>query len=225
MKKNYKKQTFKTRSEWLANRGIGGSDAAAILNLSKWITQDDIYNRLVLNKEKEDIQNERMIEGTKAEDHIRALFELDNKVVVKCPPKKGNWIFKRTDYPLITCTPDGIFTGHDGNLYGLEIKDIELIRSIDKNMWEYNELPQQYFIQCLQYLVVINDLKGVVLNAHLKYFKKEEENWVFDYAVDKSYWVLREDYSKEIEYLEKKEKDFIDNNINKRKRPKTIIKL
>lgn len=224
--KNYKKEIYKTKNDWLKARGIGGSDAAAIVNMSKWLSSNDVYNRIVFDKEKIIKENERMKEGAKAEEYIRELWSLDHSSFKTIrPPKRNFWIFRRKDYPLLTCTPDGLFyIGTD--LFGLEVKDVELINGVTKQMWESNILPDQYYYQVLHYMVVIEDLKGVCLTAHLKYFTYDEttKKWVFDYAVDKNYWIHREDIIDHIKYLEEKEIDFIENNINKKHRPKTVIK-
>lgn len=229
MKKNYTKQTFKTKEEWLKAKEltISGSEAAAICNKSKWLTTQDIYNKMVMHKAKIIPENERMREGTLAEEHIRALFALDNKKYkVKNPPKKGYWFFARKDKPYISCTPDGLLTEiENGHKWGLEIKDVELKRSADKSAWEGNLLPDQYYYQLLQYMLTLNDLHGVILNAHLKYFKYDNEQLVFDYAVDRSYVLAREDVKSHIAYLEKKETDFYEINIKGRKRPKLVIKI
>ena len=71
---NYIKEKYKTKEEWIANRGIGGSSASAIINKSKWTTTLDIYNELVLDIRKEIPENDRMREGKIAEDFIRKLF-------------------------------------------------------------------------------------------------------------------------------------------------------
>ncbi len=225
--KTYKKEKYCSKDEWLKARGIGGSDAAAILHESNWLTLDELFNRLVYKKEKKIKENNRMKEGTKAESHIRELWSLDNpQFKVKNPPKRTYWLFRRLDYPLITCTPDGLFKDESNNLYGLEIKDVDLIKSETKTMWESNILPNQYYIQILHYLVTMNDLKGVCLVAHLKYFKKNEETnkWEFDYAIERSYWVIRETAIKDIQFLESKEIEFIKENVEKEKMPKLVIK-
>ena len=161
MKANYTKESYNSREEWLKNRGIGGSDAAAIVNKSKWATPTDIFNRIVYNKEKSISSNSRMTEGTLAEEHIRFLWALDHpNCKVKNPPKKAYWLFRRKDYPLLTCTPDGLFK-MDNKLYGLEIKDVELIKGDVRALWESDILPDQYYFQCLHYMVVMNDLQGV----------------------------------------------------------------
>jgi len=226
MKKNYTKKVCVTE-EWHKLRGIGGSDASAILGKSKWGTPSDIYDRLVNGNIKHKPQNERMRIGTLAEEHIRKLYELyhkDYKII--SPPKTKHWLFIRKDYPLITCTPDGIVKKQDG-LYGLEIKDVELYKKEDKDAWESGILPEQYFYQVLHYMVTINDLNGVILVANLHYMKYDilTNKYILDYVVMKEYILKRKDCDKSIEYLENKEIDFINNNVKTKTRPKIIIKL
>lgn len=223
--KNYQKQTYKNREEWLSARGIGGSEAAAIVGESKWLTADDIYNRLVYGKEPNIEENEKMLQGIAAEPHIRALWAIDHQdCEVVEPPKRGAWLFRRKDYPLLTCTPDGLFK-KNGELYGLEIKNVDLISGSIKDIWENGILPPQYYYQVLHYMVVINDLKGVCLTAHLRYYKKEDDKWAFDYAKDVSFWIYRDIALEQINYLEQHEIDFITNNVNKKRRPKLLIRL
>lgn len=228
--KNYKVENL-TKEEWLERKKttIGGSEASAVCNKSKWLTPNDLYNKMVLGKVKKVKLNARMQEGTLAESLIRNLFALDDKrYVVKNPPKTKQWFFTRKDKPYLSCTPDGLANEvGNGRKWGIEIKDVELRSKGEKDLWEYNQLPDQYYYQVLQYLVVINDLDGVILIAHLKYFTLDEEThkWVFDYAVDRPYYILREDIKSHIDYLEKKETEFYEVNIKGRTRPKNIISI
>ena len=228
--KNYRKLRFNTKEEWLKakEKTIGGSEAAAILEKSKWLSKNDIYNKMVLGKCKTVMENEKILDGIEAEPHIRALFAIDHKEFkVKNPPKKGYWLFQRTDKPYLTCTPDGLMTKVvSGSLWGLEIKCVDVIKREDKEMWENDMLPDQYLFQVLHDLVVITDMLGMVVNAHVRYYKKNDKGkYVFDYAVDKSIIVCREDYNKSITYLESRETDFFENNVTKRKRPALVIKI
>jgi len=229
MKKNYTKTVFKTKQEWLKakEKTIGGSEAAAIVNKSKWLTINDIYNKMVLGKCKKVIENEKMADGIKAEPHIRALFALDHKEFKVKNPPRGYWFFARTDKPYLSCTPDGLLTKViNGALWGLEIKFVDLIKHEDKEMWENDTLPDQYLYQVLHDLVVITDMFGMVLNAHLKYYKKNDKGkYVFDYAVDKSYVIYRDEFNKSIAYLENRETDFFENNVKVRRRPNLVIKF
>lgn len=211
MKKNYKKEIYKSRKEWLNARGIGGSDAAAILGKSKWVTLASVKKRLLGKKEIEEKKNSRMIEGTLKEPHIRKMYILNNSnIKVIEPPKRNCWLFRRKDYPLITCTPDGLII-KDNKKYGLEIKDVALYRKEQIDTWEDGILPEQYYIQMLHYLVTMEDLDGVIMYAHLMYYKKNEETgkWEYDYSVLRQYVVERTEVEKDIQILETKEIDFI----------------
>lgn len=226
--KLYKRESYKTKSEWLNARGIGGSSAAAICNKSKWLTANDVYNELALKKRKKVVENERMIEGVQSESAIRLLFSLDYKDEYKVinPPSRAYWLFRRTDKEYITCTPDGLLTDlKTGKLGGLEIKNVEMIKRDVRDLWENNTLPDQYYYQCLHYFVAITDLEFVCLFAHLKYFVYDDESkkWVFDHAVDKPYWIYKKDVIAHIEFLEKKETEFYEHHIQAKRRPKIVI--
>ena len=231
MSKNYTKETYKTREAWLANRGIGSSDAAAICNKSKWKTPRDVYNSITSKEQKKEVKNARMTEGTLAEPHIRALFEIEHPEYKVIHPPKGNkcWLFRRKDYPLLTLTPDGLLEEiATGKKLGLEIKDIELRKREQKELWLNDTLPDDYYFQTLHYMVVKNDLEGVILVARLKFYSFDYNNeYTLDHIETRYYWIMREDedVSKHISYLEKKEISFIENNIKPGKRPPVIVKI
>ena len=229
-KKNYTKELYKTRDEWLKNRGVGGSDAAAICNKSKWKDACDVYNSITKPKIQQDTPNARMIQGTKAEEHIRALFELEHsEYKVTSPPKKGSWLFRRKDYPLLTLTPDGLLKElSTGKRYGLEIKDIELRKREQKELWLNDTLPDDYFYQALHYLVVMNDLDGVCLVARLKVYSFDYNNeYTLDHIETRYFWITRdnEDIAKAIRILEKKEIAFSEYHIKLKRKPPKLIKF
>ena len=224
---NYNKETYNTKEDWLAHRGIGGSSASAILNKSKWLSAIDVYNDLALGIRKETPDNARMKEGRTAEDLIRKLFILEHPEYKVTPqPKRKFWMFRRNDYPLITCTPDGLFIEKTSKKkYGLEIKDVELRKREYKEDWESGKLPIQYYIQTLHYMVTMNDLDGVCLLARLKYFKYDDylNDFVLDHTEDRCFWIYRDMAESDIKLLEESEIDFIKNNIEKKKKP--ILKI
>jgi len=229
-KKNWIKRSPKTKEEWLTlkNQTIGGSEAAMVVNKSPWGNANDLYTKIIRNKAIVVAENDRMREGTKAEDHIRALFALDNGLLkVKNPPKKGYWFYQRKDKPYISCTPDGLAIDKEGKLWGIEIKDVEMRKKETRNIWENNDIPDQYYYQVLQYMLTFQEMEGVVLVAHQKYFKHNDktDTWDFDYAVDKPYKILRNEVIPHLNYLEKKETEFFEVNIKGHKRPKTIIHI
>ena len=229
--KNLEKSTylrFPNEAEWLKakEKTIGGSEVAAILGKSRWMSKDDLYNKIVLGKVKKFKENEKMSKGKEAEKHIRRLFELDNpqyKVINQ--PIRGNWMFVRKDKPYISCSPDGLLK--QGNqLWGLEVKYIDLITNESKNIWDYDTIPEDYLCQVLQYLIAIPELTGVVLYAHKKYYKFNEDKIpVHTYSQEYPYVIWRDDYKDEIAFIEKKETEFYEENIKLRKRPKLVIKI
>lgn len=218
--------------EWLniKSNTIGGSEAAAVVNKSKWLTANDLYNKLALGKSKTFKSNERMDEGKNTERFIRGLFEYDFKdefELVKLPTR-NRCIFIRKDKKYLSCTPDALARNKRSNrLWGIEFKNVELRSRDDRDIWECADLPNQYYFQNLQYLVVLTDLEGVLLYAHLKYFKFDEktQEWVFDHAEDKAYPMYRKEVLNHVSFLEKKETDLIEINVKCRKRPKTSIQL
>lgn len=222
---------FKSEADWLKakEKTIGGSEVAALLNKSNWLTKDDIYNKMVYGKSKKVSENEKMSKGKKAEKHIRTLFTLDNPhYEVINQPTRGNWMFVRKDKPYISCSPDGLFIEKKTKeLWGLEIKYIDLIKNDDKELWENDTLPEHYLCQVLQYLIAMPELKGVVLYAHKKYYRFINGAKVptHTYSEQYPYVVCRDDYLKEIAYIESKETDFYENNVKLRRRPKTVIRF
>lgn len=229
-RKAYSKEVYRTRKEWLKQRGIGGSSASAVINESKWQTPLDVYNTIKSTEVKEEQPNHRMIVGTLAEEHIRELFALEHpQFKVIAPPKRKHWLFRRKDYPLITLTPDGLFQDKETKeMYGLEIKHVELRNRKVREEWENNILPSEYYYQCLHYMVVMEELKAVWLVARLNYFRPSDEDnteWQLDYVVEKTIIVNRSDFEKEIETLKKGEIDFIENYINKNELPPMTMKF
>ena len=68
------------REEWLEERkkGIGGSDAAAIIGVNPFMTNIELWEYKTGRKQQEDISNKECVKfGVAAEDHIRQLFALD----------------------------------------------------------------------------------------------------------------------------------------------------
>lgn len=76
------RKKFASKPEWLlARKGkIGGSDAAAVLGLNPYKNNVEFWNEMVGITKPRDISNEPyVIYGTKAEEHIRAIFALDHR--------------------------------------------------------------------------------------------------------------------------------------------------
>ena len=76
------REHHETREEWLqarANRGVGGSEAAAIVNMSPYTTMRELWDRKVLSKKSADISdNEYVAKGIRVEPVLRELYRANN---------------------------------------------------------------------------------------------------------------------------------------------------
>ena len=175
VRKNYRKETFSSRAEWLSARGIGGSSASAIVGQSPWMNALGLYNSIVFSKEGEREEREdspAMRYGRDAEDLVRRVFALDGANLGKwrvVGPGRKHAMYRRKDKPWMTATVDGLVY-EDGRKGILEIKTHDIRNATDAAKWAGNELPQNYYVQVLHYLNVLNDCSFAVLVAKLRYF-------------------------------------------------------
>lgn len=211
-----KPKIYQSKKEWLTARGIGGSSASVINGHSKWQTLNDLYNQLVCNKNSNK-DDERMKEGRLSEEFIRKLFIIEHKqfIVVEPPIEPNYWLYTNDKEPLLTLTPDGLLFNKETKENGfLEIKDIELRKKVDKEVWA-SGIPSYYFDQLLHYFIVIDDLKFGILQARLKVYVNKD----FDHIEERSYLINRKDFTKEIKELKEKELKFLNENVKKKIRP------
>ena len=161
---------------WLQERryGIGASDAASILGMSKWKTNQQLWEEKTGLREPEDISDKPYVQyGHDAEPHIRALFalnHLEQKVTYESPYK----IIRNDDHPFIFCTPDGeleeVNTGRRG---GLEIKTTEIKSPAQWDEWD-GRIPQQYYCQVI-WQMIATGWEYVWLAALIKWYTKDGE--------------------------------------------------
>ena len=154
-----------TREEWLKkrNKGIGGSDVAAILGYSPYMTNVDLWEIKTGRKKQKDIsENPRVDYGNKAEIHIIELFKLDypeyellHKPFDLRTHPKHNFIFSSLDGELTEKS-----TGRKG-VY--ESKTVHLDSSVQRQKWD-NQVPQHYYIQVIQGLLATG-YEFAILNA------------------------------------------------------------
>lgn len=158
-----------TSEMWLKERkkGIGGSDAACILGLNPWKTNQQLWREKVGLEEAEDISDKpAVIYGHKAEGSLRQLFRID------FPEYKLNYrnneILRNKALPWLQASVDGeleeIDTGRKGIL---EIKTTSILQSMQKEKWNHR-VPDTYYLQCLHYLLATG-YDFVVLKAQLKF--------------------------------------------------------
>lgn len=134
-----------SREEWLAERrhSIGGSDAAAIVGLSKWATPYTVWaDKTGRLPEKTDTEAMRI--GRDLEEYVAKRWcEASGKKVQRC-----NAILRNDEYPFAHADVDRMVVGEDA---GLECKTTS---TLDVRQFRGTDFPEQYYAQCVHYLAV-----------------------------------------------------------------------
>ena len=204
------------RTEWLQERkkGIGGSDAAAILGLNPYMSNVDLWEIKTGRKEQEDISEKECVKfGVAAEDHLRTLFALDYPKFYVSHDEYETCC--NTKHKFIRGSFDGIISdGETGRLGVLEIKTATIRRAADwekwggKN-WTENRIPQTYFCQILHYFLCREDFDFAILKARIIENNYNNEGFFNAKKVHiRHYPIYRQDHLADIEMLLEKEKEF-----------------
>ncbi len=229
MERKYRRETFKSKEEWLKNRGLGGSSASSILDKNPYMSKLELYRAIVMpNDHPIYSENESMKYGTRCEPIIRKLFAYDFEDRYKVHTPRQNEMYRRLDKPYMTATLDGMLTDTvTGDKGILEIKTHDIRNRADERNWS-EHIPENYYIQVLHYLLVMNDCKYAILTAKLRFFdffseegKKLLKTEIRYYYIDRA----DEQVAKDIAYLEKKETEFWENNVLKKVMPAIEIKF
>lgn len=132
--------------EWLRLRqkGIGGSDAAAIAGLNKYKSPVQVYYEKVEDIKVESEQSEAAYFGHVLEDIVAKEFARRTGKKIR----KRNAILQHPEYPFMLANVDRLIVGEDA---GLECKTAS---EYLKEEWKGDEVPTQYLIQCQHYMAV-----------------------------------------------------------------------
>ena len=209
----YRVLRLKDRDEWLEQRKkrIGGSDASALIGKNPWKTKAQLWDDKV-----EGIRNvitSPAIEyGTKAEEHIRALFALKHpEIEMQYEP---DVILDSKLYDWMGYSPDGLIV--DGSLRGIwECKTHLVHGKADYAEWQ-DQIPDAYYIQILHGLLVTG-FDFVILTAELRW--PDAQARIMEYRIE------RDDVLDDIEWLLEEEKGEIDRWYKTKKRPSIEINL
>jgi len=220
------REKYISRDDWLNKRtaGIGGSDVSCIVGFNPYKSNVQLWKEKMRLVEPQEISNIELVEyGSKAEEFIRAIFELDYKEFLKV--EHTNEILFRKDKPYIRGSLDGELEvlqdfkfmsywkpfynkGMEKNIIPspielkkgmkgiLEIKTTEVVSSMHKEKW-HNAIPMNYYCQVLHYLL-ITDYDFVILRAQLKH---QDANNVKTLET-RDYGFLRVGKEEDLEYLE-----------------------
>lgn len=194
----YEVYAFDTKADWKQGRkdlkGIGGSDSAAAMGESKWRNNRDLWLIKTGRKEAPDISDNPAVRyGIFAEKIIREQFALDNMETYEVYYKE-NCILKSKRIQCMLYSPDGILIEKSTGRKGVfEIKTSSPATYASWQEWE-GKIPQQYFIQVLHGMSVMN-ADFAVLRAYLRKTGGD--------AIVRNYTLERTDFQNDIEYIEK----------------------
>lgn len=161
-----------SREEFLANRrkGIGGSDAAAVLGLSKWKTAYDVFLDKTGQSEPTP-DNDAMLWGRLLEPVIRQQYADRTGREVAMPS-----MLTDAKSPYIVANVDGLC---DDRV--LEIKTARTAK--DWGEEGTDEVPMQYFLQCQHYLMVtgkpVADVAVLIGSADFRIYTVEANEKLF----------------------------------------------
>ena len=215
---------FKNRADWAKNRskGIGGSDAAAVIGRNPWMTNVELWEIKTGRRPQEDISGKACVQyGVKAEDHLRAIFALDYpEFAVDYKPFNS---YRHPECSYLKASLDGLLTEQATGKKGvLEIKTSEINSRLAAGKWE-GRIPENYLYQILHYFIVLPETSFAVLKAQLK-TTRDDSSGIKDIWHDtRHYYISRADFSAEIEELFKAERKFWEYNVLQDIQPALIM--
>ena len=187
----------KNEEEWLAERcnHIGGSDCAALLGVSKWKSNVDLYREKV-GAVQRFVTNEAIELGKRAEPALRELYSAYNPEMA-IDYHQYTIIFQE-EYPFIASTLDGELTDAFDRKGILEIKTATPNGKAGWAKWD-NQIPQQYFVQIVHQLLATK-YDYAILYAAL--FNQEGNIFIREYSLE------AEDAEMDMEWLLGRETEF-----------------
>jgi len=160
------------KPEWLKwrRKGIGGSDAGAVMGVSPYKTARDVYyEKLEREPEVEEEGNWVAMEvGNRLEDLVALIFS--KKTGYRVWQEKV--MYQHPLYPYMVADIDYFFEMPDGTIGILECKTGNIY---GKEKWENDAVPYHYELQCRHYMAVYN--VDVVYIACL--FSNSEDDFIY----------------------------------------------
>lgn len=141
-----------TKEAWLAERrkGIGASEAAAVLGASPWKSAADVWAEKVGIAEPSEEETEAMLWGTRLEPIIREVYMLETERLV-VQPGGPFAIVQSKKYPFLRTTLDGTIVPIDDR--GPGVFEAKTASFFKREEWA-EEPPLQYQIQNQHQLAV-----------------------------------------------------------------------
>lgn len=208
------REHYEDRETWLAHRtAIGGSEAAAAIGISPFMTNVELWEIKTGRKAAKDLSGNKAVEnGIRMEGALRAMYAAEHPEmeVTHCPFD----ILKQDATPFLGCTLDAELRERETGRKGvLEIKEVLATSRLVWMKWK-DQVPPYYFVQVMAQLIATG-WDFVDLYAQLKRLDGDSEL--------RNYRFEREMYAEDMEWLKGKLGHFWTENIVKDIRPAIIL--
>ena len=205
----------KDKKAWIqarSVRGIGGSDASAIVGASPWKTANDLWMEKTGQKQPEDISNDAFVaQGHRMENAIRELYASyhpDYKVTYH----KYHLLYQ-SDRPWLFATLDGEVVLPDKRKGILEVKTNTPVGKAGWAKWDC-QIPRQYEVQLYHQMLATGfdfaDLVALLINQD------------GDFTV-RTYRFERAEHEEDLKWLLEKEEEFWQSVQNRTLPPMTLV--
>lgn len=194
----------KDENHWhaLRGKGIGGSDAGIVMNVSNYKTPYQLWEEKTGKVDRPFITNEAIEKGNALEPLMFEMFKTFYSNEYEVIDTK-NISLSSKQFPFLRANLDGALIERDTNKKGiLEIKSTTIQNAAMFKHWNNENLPILYFFQCLHYLYTTRfDFVVVYAILDIPWLNKQETRIIKMY---------REDLEADIELLIKTELWFWD---------------
>lgn len=186
------------RETWLqarAAQGIGGSECAAIVGASPWLTAIELWRLKTGQAQAKDLSdNEAVQRGVAMEPAIREFFKaLHPDWTVEHHPYD---LLFQSERPFIFASLDGEITDDTGRKRVLEVKTGTTMKW---NEWKDGSIPENYALQCTHQLLATGfEIVNVIALLYRQNGDME--------MLERELW--REDFEDDIAFLTEKETEF-----------------
>ena len=199
---------IKNSEEWHKNRNkqIGGSECAAVVGLSPYMTNIDLFMKKTGKKKPEDISSKPYVYyGTHAEEPLRALFALKHpEYNVYYKPFD---VRKSKKYDFIGASLDGEIEEIESKKRGIYEGKTAIVNNREElRKWLEGNIPQQYYCQLLHNMYAA-DAEFAEINAEIM------PSWYENESIIKSFRIERSKVVEDIDYLISAEVEFWNNHI------------
>lgn len=209
-----KRKVFEDRESWLAGRGasIGASEAAAVIGMSPFESQYELWERKTGIKPPKDLSGNAVIEyGVRLEPALRTMFQAEHPELTVEYHQFD--VLYQSERPWMTATLDGELTDADGRKGILEIKTSSVGKKSQYDKWR-DAVPINYLAQTMHQMLVTG-WDYVYLYAQLVKLNGDSEI--------RTYLIKAEEHKEDMEWLLSQETKFWQEFIMPRKAPPNVL--